>query len=84
MPEDKHVVSGIREIAEKGGPKNADHTLNNVDVFIKWRQKLAAATEKREYFPELPDTVRKERDQLNRASFADRAAQPQETFFVNE
>ena len=84
VPEDKKVVSGIREIAEKGGPKNADHTLNNVDAFVKWRKKLVEASEKREYFPELPDTVRKERNQLNRTSRADRAAQLQETFFVNE
>jgi trimethylamine--corrinoid protein Co-methyltransferase len=84
VPEDKHVVSGIREIAEKGGPKNADHTLNNVDAFIKWRQKLVEASERKEYYPELPDTVRKDRDQLKRASRADRAAQLQETFFVHE
>jgi trimethylamine--corrinoid protein Co-methyltransferase len=84
VPEDKNVVGGIREIAEKGGPKNADHTLNNVDAFFKWRQKLVEASERKEYFPELPDTVRKERDQLNRASRADRAAQLQETFFVND
>ncbi len=84
VPEDKNVVSGIREIAEKGGPKNADHTLNNVGAFFKWRQKLIDASQRKEYFPELPNTVRRERDQLNRASRADSAAQLQETFFVNE
>jgi trimethylamine--corrinoid protein Co-methyltransferase len=84
VPEDKHVVRGIREIAEKGGPKNADHTLNNVGIFINWRRKLAEATEKKAYFPEFRDTVAKDRDQFNRAPRADRAVQLQETFFLNE
>jgi trimethylamine--corrinoid protein Co-methyltransferase len=84
VPEDKQVVRGIREIAEKGGPKNADHTLNNVGAFIKWRKKLAEATEKKPYFPDLRNTVRQDRDQLLRTSSADRATQLQETFFVNE
>lgn len=80
VPEDKNVVKGIREIAEKGGPKNADHTLSNVDAFIKWRKKLVEATEQKVYFPELHDTIRKERDNLNRASREERAMQLQETF----
>jgi trimethylamine--corrinoid protein Co-methyltransferase len=84
LPEDKHVVRGIREIVEKGGPKNADHTLNNVGTFIDWRKKLIAEADKKDYFPELQDTIRKERDQLNRTPKAERAAQLQETFFVNE
>ena len=54
------MVSGIREIAEKGGPKNADHTLNNVDTFIKWRAKLMAMSKEKEYYPELMNTIRKE------------------------
>jgi len=40
------VVRGIRKIAERGGPKNADHILNNVATFINWRRKPAAAAEK--------------------------------------
>jgi trimethylamine--corrinoid protein Co-methyltransferase len=83
VPEDKQVVRGIREIAEKGGSKNADHTLNNVGVFIKWRQKLAEATLKKAYFPELRNTVLKDSDQLNRTSRTDQATQLQETFFLN-
>jgi trimethylamine---corrinoid protein Co-methyltransferase len=83
VPEDKHVVRGIREIAEKGGPKNADHTLNNVDAFIKWRQRLVEATKAKVYFPELRDTICKEMDELNRASLEDRAAQLKETFIVD-
>jgi len=84
VPEDKHVVRGIREIAEKGGPKNADHTLNNVGVFINWRKKLAAATEKKSYYPELQTTIRKDREEFNRTRGAERAVQLQETFFLNE
>jgi trimethylamine--corrinoid protein Co-methyltransferase len=84
VPEDENVVRGIREIAEKGGPKNADHTLNNVDAFMKWRKKLVEASEQKVYFPELQDTIRKERDELNRASREDRAIQLQETFIVAE
>jgi trimethylamine--corrinoid protein Co-methyltransferase len=82
VPEDKHVVRGIREIAEKGGPKNADHTLSNVDAFINWRKKLIEMTDNREYYPELLDTIRKEKDQLNRASREQRASQLQDTFFI--
>jgi trimethylamine--corrinoid protein Co-methyltransferase len=84
IPEDKHVVRGIREIAEKGGPQNADHTLNNLEAFINWRKKLADAGEKKTYFPELRNTVTVDRDQLNRSTLADRAVQLQETFFLNE
>ncbi len=83
VPEDRHVIKGIREIAEKGGPKNADHTLNNVDAFFQWRRKLAKAAEKKSYFPELLNTVKKERDQLNRTSREDSAKQLQETFFLD-
>jgi len=84
VPEDKNVVKGIREIAEKGGPKNADHTLKNVDAFIRWRKKLIDVTEQKVYFPELVDTIRKEKDQLARASREDRATQLQETFLEGE
>jgi trimethylamine--corrinoid protein Co-methyltransferase len=84
FPEDRKVVSGIREIAEKGGPKNANHTLNNVGAFIRWRKKLAEAGESKNYFPELMNTVRKDREELNRTTRAQRAAQLQETFFARE
>ena len=83
LPEDRQVVRGIREIAEKGGPKNADHTLNNVEAFIKWRKKLADATTKKPYFPELKSTVSRDREQLNRTPHADRATQLQETYFID-
>ena len=81
VPEDKQVVKGIREIAEKGGPKNADHTLNNVDAFYKWRRKLIEMADKRDYFPDLMDTVRNERDRLKRTTPEERATQLQETFY---
>lgn len=82
VPEDKQVVRGIREIAEKGGPKNADHTLTNVGAFINWRKRLADAIEKKSYFPELRNTVRKDRDQMKQTSHAGRETPLQETFFL--
>jgi trimethylamine--corrinoid protein Co-methyltransferase len=82
VPEDRHVVRGIREIAEKGGPKRADHTLNNVGAFLNWRRKLAEAAEKKTYFPELHTTVDRDKDELNRVPRAESAAQLQETFLA--
>ncbi len=40
FPEDLKTMDGLREIAEKGNPKYADHTLRNVDSFMKWEQKI--------------------------------------------
>jgi len=84
VPEDKNVVRGIREIAEKGSPKNADHTLYNVEAFVNWRKKLIRATNKKQFFTELPNTIIKDRDQLERTSQSERANQLQDTFFVSE
>ncbi len=57
LPGDKNAIKGIREIAEKGGAKNADHTLHNVGSFYKWRGKLSEAAREKEYYPELRDTI---------------------------
>ncbi len=38
FPEDNETMQGIREIAEKGNPKYADHTLKNVESFMKWER----------------------------------------------
>ena len=84
FPEDQQVLKGIREIVQKGAPKHADHTLRNVDAFIKWRKKLSEAAEKKEYFPELQNTVRDRGERLHRTSGEESAVQLQETFFVNE
>ncbi len=51
---------------------------------FNWRKKLAAAAEKKDFFPELRSTVNINRDERNRTSRSDRAKQLQETFFVNE
>lgn len=40
FPEDPESMDGIREIAEKGNPKYADHTLRNVDAFMKWEKTI--------------------------------------------
>ena len=62
FPEDKRVITGIREIIEKGGAKNADHTLNNIDSFNRWHSVVEEASYKKEYFPNLRDTVKAHRD----------------------
>lgn len=36
FPADEASLEGIREIAEIGNPKNANHTLKNVDSFRQW------------------------------------------------
>ena len=38
FPEDGDAMAGIREIAEKGNPKYADHTLKNVESFMRWEK----------------------------------------------
>ncbi|MBU1340150.1 MAG: trimethylamine methyltransferase family protein [Proteobacteria bacterium] len=40
FPEDPDAMAGIREIAEKGNPKYADHTLKNVESFMKWEKTI--------------------------------------------
>jgi len=62
FPEDKGVIRGIREIIEKGGAKNADHTLNNIDSFNKWHSVVEKASYKKDYFPNLRDTVKAHHD----------------------
>jgi hypothetical protein len=74
-------VRGIREIAEKGGAKNADHTLNNVGAFIRWQERLAKAADEKVYYPELRDTVRRDKGQIERASESDIITQMQSTLF---
>ena len=57
FPGDAHAFAGIREIAEKGNPKNADHTLRNVDSFRKWENSIRQAAKKKLYYPQLNDIV---------------------------
>ena len=57
FPSDPETMEGIREIAEKGGPKNAEHTLRNVDAFLKWEERVNSAAKKKLYFPDINDTV---------------------------
>jgi trimethylamine--corrinoid protein Co-methyltransferase len=57
FPGDDHALEGIREIAERGNPKNAEHTLQNVDSFLQWEQTIKDAAEKKLYCPQLNDTV---------------------------
>jgi len=40
FPSDDEAIEGIREIAEKGNPKYADHTLKNVESFMLWEQAI--------------------------------------------
>ena len=57
FPSDLQALAGIREIAEKGNPKDADHTLKNVDSFSQWENAISQAAKKKLYYPQLNDTV---------------------------
>lgn len=57
IPADLEAMEGIKEIAEKGGPKNAEHTLRKVDSFIKWENGINKAAENKLYYPNINDTV---------------------------
>ncbi|MBC2734113.1 MAG: trimethylamine--corrinoid methyltransferase [Desulfobacteraceae bacterium] len=57
FPGDDQALAGIREIAEKGNPKNADHTLKNVDAFRLWEDTIIQAAKKKRYYPQLNDIV---------------------------
>lgn len=57
FPGDDYALEGIREIAERGNPKNAEHTLKNVDSFHQWEKIINDAAEKKLYCPQLNDTV---------------------------
>ncbi len=57
FPGDHQALSGIREIAEKGNPKHADHTLMNVDSFSQWEDTISQAAQKKLYYPQLNDIV---------------------------
>ncbi len=57
FPADDEALAGIREIAEKGNPKSADHTLKNVDAFRLWEAAINEAARKKLYYPQLNDTV---------------------------
>jgi trimethylamine---corrinoid protein Co-methyltransferase len=80
LPEDKNVIGGIREIAEKGGAKNADHTLNNVGSFQRWHKTLQAASEKKLYYPDLNDTINRDKSRLKRVPEQESVTQLQDTF----
>jgi trimethylamine--corrinoid protein Co-methyltransferase len=57
FPADDQALEAIREIAEKGNPKNADHTLKHVDSFCQWEDNIRRAAKKKLYYPQLNDTV---------------------------
>jgi trimethylamine--corrinoid protein Co-methyltransferase len=80
FPEDKHVVSGIKEIALKGGPKHADHTLINVGAFYRWHEKLAETARQKEHFPDLDESVGAEDRTLERGPEEESYTQLQDTF----
>lgn len=57
FPSDDEALAGIRQIAEKGNPKSADHTLKNVDSFRLWETTINEAARKKLYYPQISDTV---------------------------
>lgn len=56
FPSDSQAMEGIREIAEKLNPKNAEHTLRNVDSFLLWQKKITEEAKNKVYFNEIEDT----------------------------
>jgi trimethylamine---corrinoid protein Co-methyltransferase len=56
FPGDDQALAGIREIAEKGNPKFADHSLKHVDSFRQWEGIVRQAAKKKRYYPQLNDT----------------------------
>ncbi len=40
MPRDDKAFQGIQEVAEKGNPMVTDHSLRNVDAFMKWEARF--------------------------------------------
>ncbi len=57
FPGDCQALAGIREIAERGNPKDADHTLRHVDSFNQWEDTVKQAAKKKQYYPQLNDIV---------------------------
>lgn len=58
FPGDDEALAGIREIADRGSnPRLADHTLQNVDSFRHWENKIYQAAKKKLYYPQLNDLV---------------------------
>ncbi len=57
FPSDFQALAGIREIAEKGNPRDADHTLKNVDSFSQWENTIRQAAKKKHYYPQINDIV---------------------------
>lgn len=57
FPADDEAMEGLRQVAEKGNPRNADHTLKNVDSFRLWENTINKAARKKLYYPQLRDTV---------------------------
>ena len=57
FPADDKSMEGLREIVEKGNPRNADHTLQHVDSFRLWESTINTAAKKKLYYPQISDTV---------------------------
>jgi len=57
FPADEETMAGIMEIAEKGSPQAADHTLRNVESFMKWENVINEKARRKLYYPQLNDTV---------------------------
>ena len=56
-PVDQEAMEGIKEIADKGSPKNTEHNLRKVDSFSNWEKSINEAAENRLCYPNIKDTV---------------------------
>ena len=79
FPEDPAALEGIREIAEKGGAKNADHTLRNINSFGDWQKTLLEMSEKKIYYPELRNSLQSKVTSHLRVSQDEHVTQLQDT-----
>jgi trimethylamine--corrinoid protein Co-methyltransferase len=42
LPEDGRAMEAVRELAIKGNPRVTDHTLQHIDSFRRWENRVAA------------------------------------------
>ena len=55
--------------------------MNNTGVFLNWQKKIIEMSEKKVYFPELQNSLQKEKGNELRTTQEETAQQLQETFF---
>jgi trimethylamine--corrinoid protein Co-methyltransferase len=57
FPRDDQALDGLREGAEKGNPRNTDHTLVHIEDMVNWNKRIAKEVQARGYDPYLQQTI---------------------------